>query len=1178
MKAMFLAGASWIAVGLIAGGPAAAQTITGTATSVAAGPAASADAETTAPGDRARLLPLPAFDAARRVAVPALSLQDRRIDLIGIRSGGIARDALVATPLADPDGYLPPVGGEDSLPPANYADRGRIGDPDSWVSSEFRYNYGLGRINAQHAYARGLTGRGVKLGIVDDGVDLTHSEFAGKTNVVLTMADTLPDGSRCQVQTGNTRIMAGACYAERGDRAEVSYFEGLFGGRGLVFRTGHGNHVGGIMVGNRDNNGNQGVAYGANLVTARNFGDTVGTYGSLLAGLFGRAICSNFPCDAATTRPDNSAYANMIADMNASGARIVNNSWGFPVTYRTRAAFDAFVAPIKVELEELVGLWKPAAKAGVINVFSAGNDGGAWANPMAAAPVFVPELEDHWVAVVNTDANDRIDQSSSICGPLAMRWCVAAPGTDIQSAATSAEVINGDFVDILRDANGKITGYRETSDFPRLNGYASKTGTSMAAPHVTGALALLVERYPYLQSAFVRDILLTTATDLGAPGVDEVYGWGLVDLRKAIDGPGQLIKDSRVDMTSRAGGTRTWTDDAWDDWKNDISGTGRLTKAGAGWLRLSGANSFGGATVEAGILQLAGTNTLGGAINVTGGEMRLTGTSANAPVNVSGGTFLLAGSTTNTAVRVTGGTFRLAGTSTGGALTVDGGSMIVTGRVASGLTTVGAGGRLSGTGQLANTVVNGTIIPGLAPTDYGRLTVNGTYVQNAGSTFLTALAPVDRVGLVAVNGVATLNGGTVDVAVAPERYTLGQRYTLLTATGGLTGRFDRLSVSGFDLPFLAFGLNYTSNVAAIDVRRGITFTSVAGSQNRRAVAGAIDRLADSSTFLNAASQLEVAQAQTLFDEASGETHTAVHGALLDTTRLVRQATIGRVVTPPVDGTRFALWGDYRQFDGSRSTDGNAGSFRQNAHAYVLGGDLSIGGMARIGGLIGTGHTDVSASRGGSGRTGDMHYGGYASVKLAALSLSGGGIFSDHDSDVRRSVTTPGFVQQLSASYKVKTRQFFGDAAFDMPLDANATGQAFVQYANVRTTSPTFTETGGTSLALTGAVDDNTLQLGTAGIRVAIGTAMGVPANGVFATGTLAYRRAWGDRASTATFRWTGGSNFTIQGLAAARDAFAPELGVGYAFGNRLSLQAGYSGEFAKTVDNHIVSARAVLSF
>ncbi|MGX5797733.1 autotransporter outer membrane beta-barrel domain-containing protein, partial [Pseudomonas sp. E2-15] len=117
----------------------------------------------------------------------------------------------------------------------------------------------------------------------------------------------------------------------------------------------------------------------------------------------------------------------------------------------------------------------------------------------------------------------------------------------------------------------------------------------------------------------------TTATDLGEPGVDDVYGWGLMNLKKAIDGPGQLRVDTSVNMDRPAGGAIVWQGGAWDDWRNDISGPGRLEKTGIGWLRLSGNNSFAGATLKEGILELDGTNQLKGDVNIDGGVLRLNG-------------------------------------------------------------------------------------------------------------------------------------------------------------------------------------------------------------------------------------------------------------------------------------------------------------------------------------------------------------------------------------------------------------------------------------------------------------------------------------------------------------------------------------------------------------------------
>ncbi|KTC18449.1 hypothetical protein AO391_03245 [Pseudomonas marginalis ICMP 9505] len=86
--------------------------------------------------------------------------------------------------------------------------------------------------------------------------------------------------------------------------------------------------------------------------------------------------------------------------------------------------------------------------------------------------------------------------------------------------------------------------------------------------------------------------------------------------------------DTHVNMDRPAGGAIVWQGGAWDDWRNDIGGPGRLEKSGIGWLRLSGNNSFAGATIKEGILELDGANHLKGDVNLEGGVLRLNGSLA----------------------------------------------------------------------------------------------------------------------------------------------------------------------------------------------------------------------------------------------------------------------------------------------------------------------------------------------------------------------------------------------------------------------------------------------------------------------------------------------------------------------------------------------------------------------
>ena len=75
-------------------------------------------------------------------------------------------------------------------------------------------------------------------------------------------------------------------------------------------------------------------------------------------------------------------------------------------------------------------------------------------------------------------------------------------------------------------------GVSITSD-KRGGGLTTMSGTSMACPHVSG-VAALVYASGVTKGPWVRQRLVNTATDLGAPGRDPLYGWGLVNAERAV--------------------------------------------------------------------------------------------------------------------------------------------------------------------------------------------------------------------------------------------------------------------------------------------------------------------------------------------------------------------------------------------------------------------------------------------------------------------------------------------------------------------------------------------------------------------------------------------------------------------------------------------------------------------
>lgn len=123
-------------------------------------------------------------------------------------------------------------------------------------------------------------------------------------------------------------------------------------------------------------------------------------------------------------------------------------------------------------------------------------------------------------------------------------------------------------------------------------------GTSFAAPYVSGTLALVHSVFPFMTNYNIQQTVLTTAFDLGEKGVDNVYGWGLVQPLSAIRGPKQFYKDDFV-VNFRHNYQYQKKNEIYR-FSNDISGNYGLKVYGSNKhnvLSLSGVNTYKGDTV-----------------------------------------------------------------------------------------------------------------------------------------------------------------------------------------------------------------------------------------------------------------------------------------------------------------------------------------------------------------------------------------------------------------------------------------------------------------------------------------------------------------------------------------------------------------------------------------------------
>ncbi|WP_052697454.1 S8 family serine peptidase [Methanoculleus bourgensis] len=114
------------------------------------------------------------------------------------------------------------------------------------------------------------------------------------------------------------------------------------------------------------------------------------------------------------------------------------------------------------------------------------------------------------------------------------------------------------------------------------NTYGLRSGTSMACPHVAGVAALLLSRYPGMSNLEVRKRLTETADDLGSPGKDPQYGYGLVNVFAALGGGEAVPPTIESDAEAIVRGeniTLTLTGEGYREYRLSINDTG-LTDPG----------------------------------------------------------------------------------------------------------------------------------------------------------------------------------------------------------------------------------------------------------------------------------------------------------------------------------------------------------------------------------------------------------------------------------------------------------------------------------------------------------------------------------------------------------------------------------------------------------------------
>jgi beta propeller repeat protein len=392
--------------------------------------------------------------------------------------------------------------------------------PESAPNDTF-YNHeglwGLQKIHAPEVWNK-TQGEGVVVAVIDSGADYNHEDLAD--NIWLNsgefpgvddnhdglitldelkshgLTDTNKDGKIDLADLWGSKFQDGIDNDGNGYKDDFAgwNFSGYFGffwtsynNNEIIDYNGHGTHVSGIIAASGNNNkGIIGVVPKAKIMAVK----ALNTEGS-------------------GTSTD---LANAISYAAKNGAKVINNSWGS--RYRDASnAEDNFV--IKDAVIE-------ASQRKAIVVFAAGN---ASDN---ADYYYSPNIEEAIIVGAADSADSRANFSN-----FGSRIDIVAPGVKVLSL--NANKGNNAIINQIKERPDL-----KLEDFVVDTNYLKLSGTSMAAPYVSGIAALMVTLNKDISPQQAKQYLRASADDIGAPGFDLVTGHGRLNAQTAIEVNSQI--------------------------------------------------------------------------------------------------------------------------------------------------------------------------------------------------------------------------------------------------------------------------------------------------------------------------------------------------------------------------------------------------------------------------------------------------------------------------------------------------------------------------------------------------------------------------------------------------------------------------------------------------------------
>ena len=1065
---------------------------------------------------------------------------------------------------------------------------------ESWETAEYKKDWGLGAMHASTAYALGYHGQGVKVGVMDSGALLQkHPELSGdRFTAASAKGEYGSDGNRYPQEVGSDG--QGGLPYHKGDKFDIdgNWTEGV--------NDSHGTHVTGTVGGNRDGNEFHGVAWGADIVVGNTGATDNNNYGPFQDYAYFKAAWTG--------------VAEEVAKANGERGGVINNSWGTNTRVEDQkdTGFDGFNTGVHLNVNTnaetdyefmlfakrygqdsfnevaddgivddksfVYAAYEAVKDKNIVQIMTTGNRD--MKNPYYRAlyPLYNPGAEKHWIAVAGlkqgvAEGTYELVKNFNEAGQ-GKWWTVAAPGNAIYSSTT--------------DDHGNP-------------GYAAWGGTSMAAPHVAGAMGVLMSRYDQMNALQVRDVMFTTANHKNANGsnmegwtdtdgtvrkdgeVSDRMGWGVPDLDKGMYGPGQFLGKFDYNMAAE-GSLDVWTNDitnvaldqrrAEDEkWMKDTANGTKLPYDqivdGSGFVVKDGDANVTDEERTSHIVGEAEKKLLLEAYAERANAIKDKMANNNAGYK---GSLVKRGA--GTLVMTGNNTYR-------GGTTVEGGTLL---GFAESFGVTGDDATAKANGKV--TVNGGTF--GLLASYNDQFTMKGEQkhddaadhsvdvVVNAGGSFQITAGQNVTMGTLEFKEGAGFTVGSEDVDVLKEAYA-GKEQTGTVTTTGVTG--DDLAVANPDYAFFKTELKAEGNTLTGTLSRDETksFATYAQNANGQAIAGALEGAAGGALFdaMIGATKGDVAKTyNSLGDDFILNTRNAgiVNGMTLS--RAIKdQATgigEGRKVEM-ADGTA-RLWATGV---GSWSTlDYGQSDIDSDFYAGLFGAEVDVFSATKLGLFFGAGSTDNKAG-GNKVESDDIHFGAYGVTNFSdVVNATYGFVYSHQSADATRALQVGSQLGMNAFSGDTDITQIFAEAAYTgLNTDAYSI-EPYFGLSWIHAESDGFNEQVGT-MAFSTTTEDQDVQVTTLGVRGAIPFTMG--ATKVALKGDVAWNHFFGDTEAEASMNLAGSGVARLKG-GELGDMASVGLGVEAQVGKMTTMGLSYTGAYDGDITSHGISANVRFNF